>query len=939
MTIRMTVAFAILYVLLAGEVSAQTNSLPDRLRQDLKKVDIKKWEADVTTLKEGLARKIGVNLDNTGLNSSERQVATEWFDKTSQVARMVDNYAATKSQIVDHLGRARNQHIGKLAELAILQDAVQLGKVGDALATEVQQRRGQIDANVKELVKRTGEVDRKLIAETEGRVKERVAQLLTPGQLPRIVAKVPSDILRYPEKQKAKLEELNADIQRTAKATQKIGVALGSAAAMGINELETLSGNIIAVEKRLAETPQLVIGQVKKSVEESAKQTWDKAQQDMLKSLTDSLSLPNVSQFNNLPEQLSQQIKGLIEPFKPEKIQEQLTGIFNESPALASGGMMIAAAAFTEMQASRRHQEVMKELQKIYVKLEQMDRKLDQIIEAQRETNERLGRIEVSLRELQQKQDAGFLAVLRELELIKSLLLGEPLNDYCACRDLFGDKDGKRFESSDSPEKFALDRVAGIAPHPACLKEKSEALKLNIQQCRKALFVTHGRPAVLRRANWITQASAQAPDAQTQNISEQQLALALYRDQGEAIDWLRLCNGDKNFAHAAISMPPRTLKNAEEQADRLFVANSACVDQGKKSPGPGFRQYFSDQGDLWPPLVLWHAYAAGNMAMYERAIYATTPQNLESAGNSLDYSIGLLDVLGRPESLQTGSVLLKAAVIGVDRRATLKAQLGNENCDASGARMECALYKHTNEFLTLALAAADTQVAKHSPLYVGNLGAWLAWSKFREQGRSSKAEYIFAARQAANGCRACLASVIGPNWRLIHEDEDGNCQALINQQRAWLRVPEYAEKLQSSAETISLIAEANEKGWCVSTSIVRSEAVHNHLAKPRQAEATAMLPLPTASVLYRDELQRSPTADLITDTVAWLYRERLELAALMDKYSPVGMVLRLEHAAAGPKPDNCSTEPPRVVSVPPAQLRATSGFRRLNLAEAICSVK
>jgi len=935
MSIRIDVVFALFFLSLAGETVAQVAYSPGQLRQDLNKVDAKKWGADVAKLAENSARSIGASLDATGLNSAERQVAIEWFEKSSQVARMVDNYAATKSKIVDHLSKARNQYINKLAELAILEDAIHLGKVGDALAKELPQRRAQINTHVEELVHRAGEAEKRLTSDTEGRVKDRVSQLLNAGNLPGVVAKIPANILNNPERQKALIAELSVNAQRTVNETQKVGVALGSAAAMGINELQALSNNIISVENTLAKTPHVVMGQL----EHSAKQTWDKAQKDMLKSLTDTLSLPNLGQFNNLPEQLRQQIKGLIEPFAPEKIQGELKGIFDQSPALASGGMMIAAAAFTEMQASRRHQEVMKELQKISAKLDEMDRKLDQIIEAQKETNQRLGKIEISLRELQLKQDAGFLAVLRELELIKSILLDGPLNEYCACRDLFGDREGKRFEKSDTPEKFALDRLAGITPHPACLVEKSVALKKHIQKCRQALFVAHETPSVLRRANWIKQANVQVADAQTQDISEQQLALAMLRDLGKAVDWIRLCNDDKKTPQAAISMPPQTLADAEKQADKLFAADPACISQGKKPMKAGFRQYFSDQGDLWPPLVLWHAYAAGNMVMYERAINSSTPQYLESAALGLERSIGLLDLLGRPESLQTGSVLLKAAEIAVAQRATLKSRLGNESCDAPDARSECLELKHTNEFLTLALGPADTEVAKFSPLYVGNLGAWLAWSKFREQGHSSKAEYIFAARLAASGCRACLASVIGPNWRLIHEDEDKHCQELINQQRAWLRVPENAEKLQRNPETGSLISEASEKGWCVSTGIVRGDAVNYYKKEAGQSEAIAMLPLPMASVLYRDELQRSPTADLITDTVAWLYRERLELAALMDKNSPVGMVLRLEHAATGPKPDNCLAESPRVVNVPPAQLRATSRFRRLNLSDAICSAK
>lgn len=939
MTIQTKGVVALVCVLLAGEASAEAGASPDGLRRALEKVDAKGWAAAVAEVKSAADQSIGASLDATGLHDAQRQVAMEWFDKTSQVARIVDNYAATKGQIIDHLKQARTQQIDKLAELAILREATQVSKVGNALAAEIPQREAQIQAYAKELVGQAAQADKRLLADTEAQVKTRVRQLLGPEQLPGIVDKIPKNILNYPEMQKAKLEEISAEARRTTEATKKVGAALGSAAAMGIAELQTLSANIAKVETSLANTPKLVMGDLEKSV----KQTWDKAQKDVLSSFTNSLALPNLSQFNNLPGQLTQQIKGLIEPFKPEKVKQQLTDIFNQGPEFASGGMMIAAAAYTEMQASQRHRETMQELKKIYAKLEEMDHKLDQIIVMQQETNVRLGNIEVALRTLQQKQDAGFLAVMHELELIKSLLLGNSLNDYCACRDLFGDKDGKRFTKDNSADRFALDRLAGITPHPACLKQRSEGLDQSFQHCWNALLYSQGVPPILRRANWITTANAMDVAARADDVADQELVLAMYRDLGKAIDWLRLCDADKNTAQAALSMPPLTLRNAEEQADKLFVANPECIGKGKQTPTVGFLDYFNDKSDVWPQLVLWHAYAVGNMAMYQRAIHMDEPVKLQQAALNLEGAIHFLRVLGRPESLQSGSVLLKATGIAVDLRESERALHGGADCTADKAPAECGRFKQAEKFLTLALASADTKVAEHSPIYVGNLGAWLAWSKFREQGHSSKAEYILAARQAANGCRACLTSVIGPNWRVIHEDEDKDCGKLIDQQRIALRISGDAAKQASGANSDSKAAEAGEKGWCVSTAIVRSQAVQNYLKGKGDAEAAltaarAMLPLPLASSLYDDELQRSSTANLISDTVAWLYRERMELVALQDPDSPLGMVLRLEHKAAGMnrKGLDCTSEPPRVVSVPPAQLRATAGFRRLNLAQNLC---
>jgi len=214
MTIQTKVAFAFVCVLLAGEASAEADVSADRLRRKLEKVGAKEWAAAVTEVKRAADQSIDASLDDTGLHDAQRQNAMEWFDKTSQVARIVDSYAATKGRIVDHLKQARTQQIDKLAELAILGEAAKVNKVGVALATEMPQREAQIQAYANKLVGQAVQADKWLAADTEAQVKTRVRQLLGPEELPKIVAKIPQNILNYPEMQKAPIGIISGGCHR-----------------------------------------------------------------------------------------------------------------------------------------------------------------------------------------------------------------------------------------------------------------------------------------------------------------------------------------------------------------------------------------------------------------------------------------------------------------------------------------------------------------------------------------------------------------------------------------------------------------------------------------------------------------------------------------------------------------------------------------------------
>jgi hypothetical protein len=919
------------------EPSAGTSALrssADAVRKQLGGTCSLEWEADARRLNASLNAGIdAAAVSASSLNADQRAAASQLLGASRRIADLVDRYSAAKTSLAATIDGERHKKIHAVAQNMIQAAALETGKFAQPQLDAVRQRTESILAKASSEAQR---INRQLPAEFvdrdfEGSLKAEIRKIVGNQQQ---LSDTLSAVSTAPDAvRKARLGELSQQLGRHVNEAAHLSRSLTAVGATGIEELAGVSASFKQLSSVLADAP----GQLSGQFQRTSSALLEKAQQDAMSAVSKALSFDKLASemkgLGSLPDALKKQVEGLAGTFRPENIKKQLEEGIGGAPSITGAGFMVAAAAFTEMRASERHREVMKELKQISRKLEEMDRKLDQILELQRITNQKLDEIQKSLARLQSSQDAGFSAVLTEIGMLKDLLTDKYKVRYCGCRRLLS------LPSEDSPRKewLGLNRLGGATPHPACLDKAREALSDLYGKCWQQLVdASSSDLSILKRRNW-------SGDAQTATASAQQLQLRLdtYADLGAAVDWLRLCSpsGPKGKPAPAPTQVALDMSGARRQASELLGGKATdllpaeagkrladCMAQAQPKPDKYFNSYFAPNDDLSPPLVLWHALAAGNLQMYERVRHFREPSKLLQADLVVGSSIRLLNRLGRPMNLQSGAPLLQSVMLAVNLRHQMRqdpAYAGCSGTDAQAQTPPCQALANVERFVSLTLSPVDTTVSQESPLLVHNLGTWLAWSMFTSPGYS-KAAYVFAARAAAGGCRACLGAAIGPAWTLLHEDENADCASLVESRRQILKA--------AYTNDAAMLGELNEKGWCASVEIKRSAAVVQHLKRstgnPDQAsQGTVILPLPLASSLVGDELWREQATTVVTDLSSWLYREQLELRALEDLASPIGATLWLQLANPGKEP-KCSASP-AISAVPPEQLRALSYFQNL----------
>jgi len=684
------------------------------------------------------------------------------------------------------------------------------------------------------------------------------------------VRKITSDLDAVDAVFESALEGATDDLARKWKESEAIGRSLSSLAETRVADFERLGGQAEKLQMLLRDPEVVMGGGARVAVEAQLKNMTDNLTDGLVKSL----SLDALKGISDLPASIKSQVEGILAPFSKENIQTSITeAVGGGGSTMATAGLTVAAAAFTEMRAASRHKEVMGMLRAMSIKLDTIISKLDDLIKQGKEIHEEVLAARKDIAKLHESQDEGFRRVMYALNDIEQGLVSAALAPYCTCTLFVPEPTTELWETG-----LTLNRLAGVTPTLSCLREARDTNSGLFETCRK-----HVRFPATPGSNFWALSIARADPSPT--IASSRLAIEHRSAAAGFVDSLVNCAPPGVVSlRSPASAPAASIATATLQAGALTNGRSprevlTCM-EGNAFPPASF--FVAGKHALHPPLVLMHAYMAGNLHVYSHLNPATLGVDRGIAIDSLEAALSMLDGIGRSLTLESGGFLLPLTVQALDAAPLYS----DRPCDPSvppckPTAIDALLAPADSELVTprkVAVtqgpaekkAVAEVQVLAAN--YSENLGLALVDARY---GANAIAQAQYALAVGGAGCRACLDAALGRAWKVVHSDEDDVCQVLVNRRSDPPPPPD-------------------AHGWCAKTAFSIGKGTANYLQfltgtapRPRRL---VVVPLPRPADLRAGHLSRSVASDAVSEMARWLYAELLELSAIKNAQATAGLL-------------------------------------------------